>query len=376
MAGSFLFVTYAGGGNVPPTVGVARRLIDRGHRVRVLGAPELEAAFEGCEFSPFERALAPVERAAALLTPSRHPDLYIGGEVGIDLLAAVDGDRPDVAVIDCMLVAALAAARSAGLPTAALVHFLYGGALRADWTAVWTPLIPLFNETRASFGLGPLDDGGSLWRQQWDEADLVVVLTQREFDAPAPTANARYAGPVLDASDWRWDLPWPPDQPFVLVSSSTTQQNQRDVLRRTVDALAGTGMRMLVTLGPQLRTDELATAPNVVIRTWVPHAAVLPHATVFVTHAGHGSVMAGLAAGVPMVCMPMGRDQYATAERVEATGTGVTIDPAASASEIRRAVEAVAADRAFRASAARFADVIRGSDGASAAASELERLLD
>ena len=33
---SFLFVTLEGGGNVPPVLGLARRLAARGHDVRVL----------------------------------------------------------------------------------------------------------------------------------------------------------------------------------------------------------------------------------------------------------------------------------------------------------------------------------------------------
>jgi len=31
-----------------------------------------------------------------------------------------------------------------------------------------------------------------------------------------------------------------------------------------------------------------------------------------ITHAGHGSVLKALAAGVPLVCMPLGRDQKTT----------------------------------------------------------------
>ena len=43
---SYLFVTFEGGGNVPPVLGVARRLAARGHDVRVLTEPCLRAAVE------------------------------------------------------------------------------------------------------------------------------------------------------------------------------------------------------------------------------------------------------------------------------------------------------------------------------------------
>ena len=57
-----------------------------------------------------------------------------------------------------------------------------------------------------------------------------------------------------------------------------------------------------------------------------------------VTHCGHGTVIRTLAAGVPMVCMPIGRDQNDNAARVTARQAGVRISPKASVGAIRRAV--------------------------------------
>jgi len=64
----FLLATWEGGGVVPPEMGVVRRLRTRGHQVRVLADPAVEAAARaaGAEFSPwirapFKRSLAPEE---------------------------------------------------------------------------------------------------------------------------------------------------------------------------------------------------------------------------------------------------------------------------------------------------------------------------
>ena len=43
---SYLFVTFEGGGNLPPVLGTARRLAARGHDVRVLTEPCLQGAVE------------------------------------------------------------------------------------------------------------------------------------------------------------------------------------------------------------------------------------------------------------------------------------------------------------------------------------------
>ena len=47
MSRHYLFAMWDGAGTVPPELSVARSLIERGHRVTVLGDPTLEAEAEG-----------------------------------------------------------------------------------------------------------------------------------------------------------------------------------------------------------------------------------------------------------------------------------------------------------------------------------------
>ena len=46
-----------------------------------------------------------------------------------------------------------------------------------------------------------------------------------------------------------------------------------------------------------------------------------------VTHAGLGSVAGAMTFGVPLVCMPVERDQPLNAQRVTDLGAGVALDP-------------------------------------------------
>lgn len=63
-----------------------------------------------------------------------------------------------------------------------------------------------------------------------------------------------------------------------------------------------------------------------------------PHEVV-VTPAGHGSVLKALAASVPLVCMPLGRDQKDNTVRVLRIGAGVRVSkgerPAGIAASVR-----------------------------------------
>ena len=55
---NFLFVTWDGGGNVPPALGIAAELQQRGHRVRVMGHPVQHAEVKGMglDFTAFHTA--------------------------------------------------------------------------------------------------------------------------------------------------------------------------------------------------------------------------------------------------------------------------------------------------------------------------------
>jgi UDP:flavonoid glycosyltransferase YjiC (YdhE family) len=134
----------------------------------------------------------------------------------------------------------------------------------------------------------------------------------------------------------------------VLVGFSTTFQNQIDVLHRVVDALSRLDVRAVVTAGPAIAPTMLPSAPNVYVCASAPHSELLKHASAVVSHCGHGTVIRALAAGVPVVCVPMGRDQNENAARVVFHGAGIRLKPAAAPARIAAAVRRVLEDEAIR----------------------------
>jgi MGT family glycosyltransferase len=211
-------------------------------------------------------------------------------------------------------------------------------------------------------------------------ADRVLVLTSPSYDLPAVRlpSMVRYVGPQLDDPTWGepWTDPWPGDHPdpLVLVSFGSTFQDQSGVLGRTITALETLPVRALVTLGEVISPEELPDADNVVTVTSAPHAAVLPHASVLVTHGGHGTVIKALAHGVPVVCIPQGRDQADNAARVEVSGVGVRLKRTAGTRAIRRSVQQVLANPDYTLAALRMGRTIGEEIGAQAARHEVEAL--
>jgi len=100
----------------------------------------------------------------------------------------------------------------------------------------------------------------------------------------------------------------------------------------------------------------------------------LKDAAAAITHCGHGTVIRALAAGVPLVCMPMGRDQNDNAARVVFHGAGVRLSPAASADRIGAAVRQVLDDPRYRERARRLSENIVRDARSSRAVPELERV--
>lgn len=383
--GSFLFVVWDGGGNVPPVLSLGRGLADRGHRVRVLAPPSLEGRIRaaGLEPRPFVvgRGNDPTGgRAFEDQPPLFLAELFFGAPVAQDVANELERDRPDVVVVDFMLVASLAAAEASGVPTVALVHTLFS--FLEGYEGMVDPALVVLNPTRSELGLAPLDpDEGPLVTQLFDRCSLVVVTTARAFDRPSYAAgeNVRFVGlqPDPPTADDAAALDLTSGDPLVLVSLSTTYQHQEAVLGAILTGLGSLPVQAVVTLGLELGADELPAAPpNCIVRRWVPHATLLPDASVVVTHAGHGTVIAAVTNGVPLVCIPMGRDQELNARRVAEAGCGLVLPATASPDEITDAVREVLTDPRYRDAAGLMAAAIRDELAGTDPVGELERLLD
>src|SRR5260370_1283710 len=130
-------------------------------------------------------------------------------------------------------------------------------------------------------------------------------------------------------------------RPTVLISCAKSNQGQGPVVQAVLDALARHPVHGVVTLGPALGSFRFRIPENMTAFDHLPHSAVLPGAAAVVTHAGHGTVMAALAYGVPLVCIPQGRDQYYVAGRVAAVGAGLVVDRGSAAHLVRRALSEV-----------------------------------
>ena len=401
---TYLVALVDGGGTLPPELAIVRGLVERGHRVTVLGEDTMvdEVAATGADFRPWvDGPNRPSRRAEddpyrdwectnPLSLFRRLLDEQLVGPApgyAADTAAAIQDLQPDVVACTMFALGAMVAAEAAGVPYVVFhsnVYILpvpgrtpFGlglapaagplGRLRDRVVGAisgrpWEKGKPRLDEVRATYGLAPLD-------RFWDQvhhADVELVLAAEAFDFPGPLpSNVRYVGPVLDDPSWSrsWTPP-PGEDPLVLVALSSTFQDQVGCLQRIVDALADLPVRAVVTTGQAVEPDALHAPANVQVVASAPHTEVLRHAAAVVTHGGHGTVMKSLAAGVPMVLLPHGRDQADNAVRVTRRHAGVSVGRRAKPAKIRAAVETVLADPSYAADARALGDlIVREADG-------------
>jgi MGT family glycosyltransferase len=161
----------------------------------------------------------------------------------------------------------------------------------------------------------------------------------------------------------------------VLVSLGTSSNGNPEFFRACGQAFAGSGWRVVMTTAGHVDEDTAAAMPdNVELHAWLDHHAVLPHADVVVCQAGAGSLMDAFGHGVPVVVVPQQPDAKAMARHVAALGLGRALLGPVTGTQVREAVDAVAADTATAARVAAMRSAIRSGGGATRAADVLERV--
>jgi UDP:flavonoid glycosyltransferase YjiC (YdhE family) len=342
-----LIVSWDGGGNAVPAYHLGRRLLRAGHDVHLLGWVDQAraATAAGLQFTaypsvpPWPDDVAQDDRLEVLFGHLR------GDVTRAEIAAVIEDLRPDALVIDGMMLAAYDAAGDSGLPTVVLCHLL-ASLFSGPWgeMVMGRPVADLF-----------------------DGVDRVLALTDARFDEAGAHHAVTYVGPVthpdVDRSPSALraaglsELLVPGD-PWVLTSLSTTRQGQRDVLPGLLDQLAELPVRALLTLGGVVDPADIVAPANVLVHAFVPHEQVFPHMAAYVSHAGLSGISTALAYGVPLVCVPQGRDQGHNAARVVACGVGLSTEIGGVASGVLE----VLGDPSYAEAAAAFTDSRAGEE--------------
>ena len=208
--------------------------------------------------------------------------------------------------------------------------------------------LPALNRACAQLGVPALSHAMDLF----DRPARVLLAMSQAFDFQAdwlPT-NFRYVGPLLDQPSWSepWRAPghatgracWLPAAPARKARASW---------------FSGSSARWASSRSkpwrPPARTSTSTPSrpqDNVHLLRSAPHDTVMQEVSLVISQGGHGTVNRALINGVPLLILPMGRDQGDNAARVEAKGAGLRLPPTASETEIASAAARLIFEPHFR----------------------------
>jgi UDP:flavonoid glycosyltransferase YjiC (YdhE family) len=235
---------------------------------------------------------------------------------------------------------------------------LRDAAMRALTARSWRAGLQQRSAVRVDIGL-PADDPGPLRR-------LIATLPALEVPRPDWPQEAVVVGPLhFEPTDRVLDVP-PGAGPLVVVAPSTATTGTPGLAEL---ALAHLTPGDVLPAGSRVAVSRLA-GPDGEVPPWAAvglgrQDELLRHADLAICGGGHGMVSKTLLAGVPMVVVPGGGDQWEIANRVVRQGSAELVRPL-DAERLTAAVRQVlssprysAAARAAGASAGAVADPVR-----------------
>ena len=404
----FAFVAPPLRGHYRPLSNLAAELIARGHRATFVHQAEAASLVEaeGAGFEAIGESAPPVAGWTAPM--ARISGLIgLGGVVGgmarfTDLVcgeapAALRRIGADALIVDQLEAGGGLVAEHLGLPYASVAVTLpvnrepglpppyvgwpylpgargerrnRGGWRVADW--LMRGVADSIERNSKRLGLPPrrrLDDCLS------PRLQISQMVPGLDFPRQALPAGFHYTGPFLRGPSEPLELPPGDERPLVYCTLGTLQGSRAAIFRKVAEACAKLDLRLLISQGKLGCLKSADLAGNPLVRDWVPQVAVLAQADLVVCHGGMNSVLEPLAAGLPMVVMPLAFEQSAIAARLDHAGVARVKSPRASALRLADAIAEVRNVPGFRVAARAVQREIREAGGVGRAADLVEAAL-
>lgn len=413
---TFLFTAQPSIGHLNPMLTIARQLQSDGHTIAFAGtAPaRIEKGITASGFRFFN--LRPsVSTLGLLLLPftSGYVETFMAIRLffsGLSYYAQaigriLDEFRPDVVVSDFSFHGACLAAESKDIPYVIIYHaglsfkgqgvppFGSGLPIGETWGGKEKLYYSLSNSlersvdsaiARARKKLG-LPSGGKGYLTRPSSPWLTLVLTAEAIEAPRfpLTPSTFFVGPCFSSKQSTKvdDFPFDqlsPDKPKIYVSLGTVFNRKPKVFSKIIHAFADGRYQTIVSAGgafARLRAQNLPA--DVLLFERVPQVEILSRVDAVISHGGNNTVNETLAAGKPLLVMPIGGEQGDNASRVVYLGVGLRADiKRASSQEIGTKVSHLIEEPTFRQRAEEIADALALTQGQVTAVKFIKRVAE
>lgn len=233
------------------------------------------------------------------------------------LEAVCSSRRPDVIVHEIAELAAPLVGAMAGIPVAAVG---YGPLLEPDVAeAAGAAAEPSWRRR----GLSPPPCAG-LYRDLYIDPCPPSLQIAAINQLPAVQMMGQATDASRDPPQWLGTV----NSPLVYMTFGTIYNRDHKLLRTVLDALETLPIEIVATVGES--NDPAAFGPRrstTRILRYAPQESFLNLCRAVVCHAGAGTVLGALAAGVPMLLLPQSADQFYNTSRASAAGTAIALMP-------------------------------------------------
>jgi UDP:flavonoid glycosyltransferase YjiC (YdhE family) len=217
------------------------------------------------------------------------------------------------------------------------------------------------NRAARHFGVPGFKSIFEYWR-----GDITLVAEPSGFSGARLPPDHFFTGPLIPQDEF--PLPEevrniPRDKPliyFAMGSSGTPE-----IVANLIESFEGKPYRVVAAVRFQLsRVAKVRIPSNVLVTDWLPALQVNRMADLAVIHGGVGTVMTAALAGKPVVGVGMQMEQVANLACLERLGFAIRVGKSRNPSrKVQRAIARLLNDKAAKAHAAAFAEIVAQWDG-------------
>lgn len=338
-----------------PFIPLGRALMEAGHELIVASGPDLRTRaeehrlrLEVVGLTAMQGAMAAFADEQVKAAPAGDRQRFPAAMFGVVIPQAqmpalrvlADELQPDLIVHPPVGTAGALLAAERGVPSAC-----YGFAQPFD-SAVLTAIARRAVGMWEQAGLDP-DPWAGVYRGRYLDPCPPSLGGQRGITAAAGVQAIQPeipGDPAAPLPAWADGLG---DRPLVYVSLGTAPLfNQPAKFAPLLSGLAGEELEVVVTVSELHDPAALGElSPSVHAEQWLPLAPLLPRCDAVICHGGTGTTLAALVAGLPLVLVPQGADQFDNARACERAGAARVLNPDnVTPDAVRDAVRAVQAD--------------------------------
>lgn len=250
-------------------------------------------------------------------------------------------------------------------------------AYRAEFDRALRPMWTEFDTWVREQGAAPLPELEFMPRD--NAATLYLYPAEADYTERRPLDESwiRVDSSIRETDD-EYELPAsvadrPADSALVYLSLGSLGGADVKLMQRLIDVLGTTRHRFIVSMGPQ--ADKITLADNMVGAQMLPQTKVIPLVDAVISHGGNNTTTEALHFGKPLIVLPLFWDQYENAQRIDELNLGVRLDTYHfTDDQLTGALERILADDGLRQRVSQIGQQVRRRDGVRLAADAIERV--